>query len=339
MAAAKKRKRLDLDDGDAGLAGRLAAHGERFLSMFDDAADRAVPPNTAPTVHSGNSESDPEDKGSSSSGGGSGSCSDNSSSDDEEGAAAGDDLLDRLFASGGRSQARGSSGHHRRAAVGSGAARRASAARGGGPAGGAGGVPAAPLEQQQFEELVRLKAERKRFMSSKAAVVTGKGSSSQQEPAKRSRPGRHAAAPGGVGAGGVAGSAGNGVTRAEFQEMQREVQTYGASALDRKAKKKFEAEQLERMGAKAAARPRVPASIAIGMAKKQAQRDDRALQEGIAAGMIQAKGLGKKKRREKSRQLDKGLNEDGGAFRSGVLRVKAPPPQRKSSGGGGKRRK
>jgi hypothetical protein len=55
--------------------------------------------------------------------------------------------------------------------------------------------------------------------------------------------------------------------------------------------------------------------------------------------MIQAKGLGKKKRREKSRQLDKGLNEDGGAFRSGVLRVKAPPPQRKSSGSGGKRRK
>lgn len=48
--------------------------------------------------------------------------------------------------------------------------------------------------------------------------------------------------------------------------------------------------------------------------------------------MIQQKGLGKKKRRERARQLDRGLNEDGGAFRPGVLRVKPPPSA------GGKRR-
>ncbi len=57
--------------------------------------------------------------------------------------------------------------------------------------------------------------------------------------------------------------------------------------------------------------------------------------------MIQQKGMGKKKRREKSKQLDKGLMEDGGAFRPGMLRVKPPPglggkPLR---GTGGKRRK
>lgn len=40
--------------------------------------------------------------------------------------------------------------------------------------------------------------------------------------------------------------------------------------------------------------------------------------------MIQQKGLGKKKRREKARQLDRGLNEDRGAFKPGVLRVKPP---------------
>ena len=58
----------------------------------------------------------------------------------------------------------------------------------------------------------------------------------------------------------------------------------GATALDRKAKKKFDAEQLARMGARAEARPRVPANIGLGMARKQAQRDERALQEGIAGG-------------------------------------------------------
>ncbi len=48
--------------------------------------------------------------------------------------------------------------------------------------------------------------------------------------------------------------------------------------------------------------------------------------------MIQQKGLGnKKKRREKARQLDRGLNEDRGDFKPGVLRVKPPAA-------GGKRR-
>ena len=51
--------------------------------------------------------------------------------------------------------------------------------------------------------------------------------------------------------------------------------------------------------------------------------------------MIQAKGMGTKKRRETSKGLDRGLMEDGGAFRPGILRVKgaAAAP---SSGAGGK---
>ena len=65
------------------------------------------------------------------------------------------------------------------------------------------------------------------------------------------------------------------------------------------------------------------------MAKKQAKRDARALEEGIAAGMIMAKGLGKKKRAEKSANLDRGLNEDGGSFRPGVMRVRAGVAGRK----------
>lgn len=64
----------------------------------------------------------------------------------------------------------------------------------------------------------------------------------------------------------------------------------GATALDKKSRKKFEAEQLARLGAKAEARPRMAASIGHGMAKKQAQRAERALQEGIA-GAACAAGL------------------------------------------------
>jgi hypothetical protein len=57
----------------------------------------------------------------------------------------------------------------------------------------------------------------------------------------------------------------------------------------------------------------------------------------IAAGMIKQKGMGKKKRREKAKGLDRGLMEDGGAFRPGILRVKPPPSL--GGGSGNKRRK
>lgn len=56
--------------------------------------------------------------------------------------------------------------------------------------------------------------------------------------------------------------------------------------------------------------------------------------------MVQVKGLGKRKRREKEkeRRKDRGLMEDGGAFRPGILRVKAPPASGGGGGKGGKRR-
>ena len=58
-----------------------------------------------------------------------------------------------------------------------------------------------------------------------------------------------------------------------------------------------------------------------------------------AAGMIKAKGLGKKKRREKEKARksgDRGLMEDGGAFRPGIMRVR---PAGGSGGGSGARRR
>jgi hypothetical protein len=70
----------------------------------------------------------------------------------------------------------------------------------------------------------------------------------------------------------------------------------GASALDKRAAKAWKASMLARLGASADKAPRTPAKLGIGMAKKAKQREAVALQEAIAAGMVQAKGRGKKAR-------------------------------------------
>lgn len=97
--------------------------------------------------------------------------------------------------------------------------------------------------------------------------------------------------------------------------------------MDKKSKKKFDAAMLSELGMKAQKGPRIPASIGLGMAKKQAQRQARADAEALAAGMLKPKS----KKKEKA-PLDKGLFEDRGAFRHGVLKVSGASSM-KSSGG------
>jgi hypothetical protein len=53
---------------------------------------------------------------------------------------------------------------------------------------------------------------------------------------------------------------------------------------------------LARLGAKADTTPRTAASIGKGMAKMAVKRQARDLEEAIETGMVQRKGLGKKKR-------------------------------------------
>ena len=56
------------------------------------------------------------------------------------------------------------------------------------------------------------------------------------------------------------------------------------------------------------------------MAKKQAERQQRAKEEAIASGMLKSKGSGKQRR--ESSDIDRGVVEDGGLFKAGMLRVK-----------------
>eukprot|EP00775_Hariotina_reticulata_P012645 gene12645-12773_t len=98
----------------------------------------------------------------------------------------------------------------------------------------------------------------------------------------------------------------------------------GASALDKRAAKAWKAAMLAKLGASADKAPRTPAKIGLGMASKAKQREAAALQEAIAAGMIKAKGRGKKLRAQKEKQREKGLMEAGPGFKNGVLRLRQP---------------
>jgi hypothetical protein len=70
----------------------------------------------------------------------------------------------------------------------------------------------------------------------------------------------------------------------------------GATALDKRSAKAYKAAMLAKLGAAADKRPRIPTKMKLGMAKKAKQREAVALEEAIAAGMVKAKGRGKKAR-------------------------------------------
>jgi hypothetical protein len=61
---------------------------------------------------------------------------------------------------------------------------------------------------------------------------------------------------------------------------------------------------LAKLGAAADKRPRIPTKMKLGMAKKAKQREAVALEEAIAAGMVKAKGRGKKARALKGTTAD-----------------------------------
>ena len=75
----------------------------------------------------------------------------------------------------------------------------------------------------------------------------------------------------------------------------------GGKALDKKQRKQWQAQLLERLGARPDKAPRCSAKIGQGMAKKRAEREARALEEAIAAGTVRVKGQGRKKQVEKGR--------------------------------------
>eukprot|EP00798_Chlamydomonas_sp_ICE-L_P003993 gene3993-14073_t len=160
---------------------------------------------------------------------------------------------------------------------------------------------------------IDLRAERKAFMSSKPEKVHEEvdASASRNGTAMRGR----------VVDADAEENMGH-MTRDDFKQLQLEVERLGASELDKKEKKKWQATMLQRIGAKAEKGPRMGSKIGMGIAKKRLEREEKALQEAIAAGHVKKKGIGKKKREEKEKNRDKGLMEAGQNFKGGVLRLK-----------------
>lgn len=102
--------------------------------------------------------------------------------------------------------------------------------------------------------------------------------------------------------------------------------------MDKKSKKQFTSALFQGLGSKAPKGMQVPASIAIGMAKKRKKREAVALEQAVEAGMIKKKGMGRKKRMEKRYMFEHGLMEDGGAFKAGVLRLGKVPFNKSKKG-------
>ncbi|GFR41046.1 hypothetical protein Agub_g1480 [Astrephomene gubernaculifera] len=181
---------------------------------------------------------------------------------------------------------------------------------------------AAATAAQEAAAAEALRRERKLFMSHKASKVH----EAVQAPAAAARGGR------GAKLAAAAAEDESGLSPEEFQKLQLEIEKFASTALDKKGAKAYKARMLARLGAKADTAPRTAASIGKGMARVAAKRQARALEEAIETGMVQRKGMGKKKRADRAKNRDRGLMEAGPGFKNGVLRVKPLQKTRVESG-------
>eukprot|EP00878_Enallax_costatus_P021103 GHUV01022334.1.p1 GENE.GHUV01022334.1~~GHUV01022334.1.p1 ORF type:complete len:294 (+),score=96.45 GHUV01022334.1:302-1183(+) len=286
MQMKRKKEKSQKHQAQEGVPDALAAYGEQFMSMFDD-YDEQLAKRPKQEVADPGLGSEPSSNGAGTSG----------ASDGEFD----DEMKER--------QASHLSAGPSEAASGPGGPSSKlqtflSGRKGTGRAEGA----AAPSKAQLLEQQRQLEQQRlverklkKQFLSAKVSKIFSEVDVYQLDRAQGTEPDE--------------------LTPEEFAQMRRDVELLGASALDKRSAKAWKASMLARLGASVDKAPRTPAKIGLGMAKKAKQREAVALQEAIAAGMVKAKGRGKKIRAEKAKQRDKGLMEAGPGFRNGVLKL------------------
>lgn len=71
----------------------------------------------------------------------------------------------------------------------------------------------------------------------------------------------------------------------------------GVKGMNRTERKRFREEQWTKLGGKPKKGEKIGAHVGIPMVKKHAHKAKEQLEEGIQSGMIDGKGIGKKKRR------------------------------------------
>eukprot|EP00884_Botryococcus_braunii_P006757 jgi/Botrbrau1/16082/Bobra.7_2s0053.1 len=115
----------------------------------------------------------------------------------------------------------------------------------------------------------------------------------------------------------------------DLETARREVADFGAAGLDKANRKAFETRRLKALNLRPDKGQRIPKGLGKQMAKCRADRERKEQEQAVAAGMLQVKGSGKRKRRAVGKgRLDRGLMEDGGAYRNGVLRLKGGPSKK-----------
>ena len=210
--------------------------------------------------------------------------------------------------------------------------------------------------------------DRKRFMSSKTSEVAAEVSGRGEKEGDRDGSGRHRDGKRGLLSSSTStAAAANGEddessrlpTREEFSRMQRDVEELGAIGLDKRSRKNLEERRLAALGfSPLQPRPRVPASIGFGQAAARRKHAAATLEAALDEGLVQQKGLSKKRKKEKELEDEfsagknkrkkarareserRGLNEEPGVWKGGVLQlrgVSAPSASRGRGGGRGAR--
>ena len=88
----------------------------------------------------------------------------------------------------------------------------------------------------------------------------------------------------------------------ELRDVRKEVLTLGVSGLDRKTAKQWQGKVYEALGAKQEKRPRIPARIGKGIAKKKIEKEHKARELARETGMLIKKSSGKKRGKTNNRR-------------------------------------
>jgi len=137
--------------------------------------------------------------------------------------------------------------------------------------------------------------------------------------------------------------------------MRRDVEELGAIGLDKRSRKKLEERRLAALGfSPLEKRPRVPASIGFGQAAARRRHAAAQLEASLDEGLVQRKGLSKKRKKEqeledefsagknKRRKMAReegerrrGLDEEPGFWKGGVLQLRGVQAPKSGGGRGG----
>ncbi|XP_019435021.1 PREDICTED: uncharacterized protein LOC109341536 [Lupinus angustifolius] len=109
----------------------------------------------------------------------------------------------------------------------------------------------------------------------------------------------------------------------DMKTIMKDIQDFSNSHMSWKERKKIEDRKVVSLGGKPPKNQRLPLSVARPMMKKQKEREQKMLQEGMILGRFGGKLANSNKKRPtgKHKPEDRGLKSSEGHFRNGVLNV------------------